>query len=69
MLTGMLTKSKTEILLKNGATLDRVHTSISTIDGVVDTDKIDKAEVLTDASVLKIEEITEVDVDKIVEQT
>ena len=73
MLTRMLAKSKTEILLKNGATLDRVHTGISTIDGVanvaVDTDKTDKAEVLTGASVLKIEELTKVDVDKIVEQT
>ena len=77
MLIGMLIESKTEILLKNGATLDRVHTGVSTIDDianvVVDTDKIDKIGVLTkvviDASIPKIEELTEVDVDKIVEQT
>ena len=43
---GVLTESKTEILLKNGATLSRVHTGVSTIDDVadveVDTDKIVK---------------------------
>ena len=39
-----LTESKTEILLKIGAILGKVHTGVSTIDGVaaieVDTDKI-----------------------------
>ena len=60
MLIGMLTESKTEILLKIGAKLDKVYTRVSTIDGVaaieVDTDKIG---VLV-ATVHK----TEVDVDK-----
>ena len=73
----MPTKSKTEILLKTDVTLDRVHTGVSIIvdmaDVAVDTDKTDKigvlTEVVTDASVLKIEELTGVDVDKIVEQT
>ena len=77
MLIRMLTESKTEILLKNGATLDRVHTGVYTIDDIadvsVDTDKIDRIGVLTeeviDTSVFKIEELTEVDVEKIVEQT
>ena len=53
----MLTESKTEIPLKNGATLRRVHTSVSTIDDVADVD---------DAKVIKAEKLNE---DKIVEQT
>ena len=70
----MPTESKTEILLKTGVILDRVHTGVSIIDDVaVDTDKIEKIGVLTkevtDTSVLKIEELTKVDVDKIIEQT
>ena len=77
MLIGMPTESKTEILLKNGVILDRVHTGVSIIvdmaDVAVDTDETEKIGVLTeevtDTSVLKIEELTEVDVDKIVEQT
>ena len=77
MMIEILIESKIEILLKNGATLNRVHIGVSTIDDiadvVVDTNKIDKTgvltEVVTDASILKIEELTEVDVDKIVEQT
>ena len=77
MLIGIPTESKTEILLKNGVKLDRVHTGVSIIvdmdDAVVDTDKIDKIGVLTkeatDASVLKIEELTRVDVDKTIQQT
>ena len=44
MLIGMLTESKTEILLKIGATLGKVYTRVSTVDGVaaieVDTEKI-----------------------------
>ena len=48
----MLTESKTKILLKIGAILGRVHTSISTI-GVMEVDA-DKIGVLN-ASVLKTE--------------
>ena len=61
----MLTESKTEILVKIGATLSKVYTGVSTIDGVaaieVDTDKIG----VPIATILK----TEVDEDKIVEKT
>ena len=61
----MLTKSKTEMPLNNGAKLHRVRMGVSTIDEIdvveVDTDKIG---ILTKV-VLKIV----VDVDKIVEQT
>ena len=64
MLIGMLTESKTEILLKICATLGKVYIGVSTIDGVaaieVDTDKIG---VLV-AAIHK----TEVDEDKIIEE-
>ena len=65
MLIGMLTKSKTEILLKNGAIIDRVHTGVSTIDeiAIVEVDT-DKTRILDDV-VFK----TEIDEDKIVEET
>ena len=33
---GVLTESKTEILPKNGETLGRVHTDVSTMDEVAD---------------------------------
>ena len=40
---GVLTESKTEILPKNGATLSRVYTDVSTIDEVDDVEvHIDK---------------------------
>ena len=35
---GVLTKSKIEILPKNGATLSRVHNDVSTLDEVADVD-------------------------------
>ena len=65
MLIGMLTKSKIEILLKNGVTLDRVHTGVSTIDDIadvaVDTDKTNNigvlTEVVTDASYLELKNL------------
>ena len=79
---GVLTEFKTEILPKNGATLGRVHTDVSTIDEVanveVDTDKADenKTRILTriltnvdDVVVIKAEEFTGIDEDKIVEKS
>ena len=57
----MLTESKTEILLKIHATLSKVYTGVSTIDGVaaieVDTEKI--------GVLVAIVHKTKVDVDKI----
>ena len=69
---GVLTESKTEILPKNGAILGRVHTDVSTIDGVADVEvDIDKADekktriligIVTDVDdvvVIKTEELIE----------
>ena len=57
----MLTESKTEILLKIGAILGRVHTGISTIGAIeVDVDKIGVLNVVvlkTEVDEVKIDEI------------
>ena len=81
MQIGMLTKSKTKIPLKNGATLSRVHTDVSIIDEVadveVDTTKDDEEKIgiltrivtdVEDAIVIKTKELTRIDEEKIVEQ-
>ena len=74
----VLTKSKTKILPKNGATLGRVYIDVSTIDDIIDVEvdtakaNEDKIGILTnveDVVVIKIEELTGIDEDKIVEQT